>query len=303
VRILFVELLGGFGDLLLALPAVHALARSHPGAELDVLTFAPGDALLLRDPHVTRVLSTDDHADGAPRRAVQQALEAAYDLVVTTTTYDGIGALCGGPDLWRGAPADELVDRRFLRLLALDGLIDAALVDLPLRVVLSPRERVELGGSEVVLVPDSGMSVKRWPYWAELAAGLDEPWSTEPLPGTRPLPRAGLRELAAQLADIGRRDGVVVGGDTGPVRLAAAVGVRAVGLYGPTAASRYGLPRGSSSLQGLPGCEVRRPSAITEQECWWTGRCPLSSAGPACLQDLSVPRVREALTAGNTCAG
>ena len=311
MRILFVELLGGFGDLLLALPAIHALARSHPGDELDVLTFSPGDALLRHDPHVSRVLSTSDHTDGAPRRAVEQALAASYDLVLTTTTYDGIGALCGGPDLWRGSPPDELVDRRFLRLLIADGLVDPALVDLPLTVVLTPQESVELGGSNVVLVPGSGMAVKRWPYWrqlaadlgADLAAGLDRPWSTEPVPGTRVLPPGDLRLLAAQLADVGRRGGVVVGGDTGPVRLAAAVGARTVGLYGPTAASRYGLGAAGISLQGLPGCEVRQPSAITEQECWWSGRCPLTGAGPACLADLSPIRVREALTAGNTLAG
>ena len=40
------------GDVLLVLPAVHALARSHPGAEVTVLTFAPGDVLLAHDPLV-----------------------------------------------------------------------------------------------------------------------------------------------------------------------------------------------------------------------------------------------------------
>ena len=40
--ILFVELLGGIGDVLIALPAIQALARSHPDAKLAVLTFAPG---------------------------------------------------------------------------------------------------------------------------------------------------------------------------------------------------------------------------------------------------------------------
>ena len=72
-----VELLGGLGDVLLVLPAVHALARSHPAAELTVLTFTPGDALLAHDPLVTRVVGTGDHADGAPRRAVEAELDAA----------------------------------------------------------------------------------------------------------------------------------------------------------------------------------------------------------------------------------
>jgi len=95
---------------------------------------------------------------------------------------------------------------------------------------------------------------------------------------------------------VGEHGGVVVGGDTGPVRLATAVGARAVALFGPTVAGRYGLDsRAGTSLQGLPGCEVRRPLAITEQECWWSARCPLTGGDPACLADLSVAAVAAAV--------
>ena len=58
----------------------------------------------------------------------------------------------------------------------------------------------------------------------------------------------------------------------------------------------YGLdPRAGTSLQGLPGCEVRRPLAITEQECWWSARCPLTGGDPACLADLSADAVAHAV--------
>lgn len=323
-RILVVELLGGFGDVLLALPAVHALARSHPDAEVTVLTFAPGDALLRADPYVARVVATRDHTDGAPRRAVAAELAARpYDLVVTTTTYDGMGDLCAASapwavtNLWRSPPSDERVDRRFLRLLAADGVIDPAYVDLPLAVQLTEEElsagRAALtqvvgdGGTRpVVLVPGSGMRVKEWPAerWAELAArarGQGRPVLTVGGPGTQPVPGStlppprDLRTLAALLAAVGERAGVVVGGDTGPVRLATAVGARTVGLYGPTVVGRYGLdPRLGTSLQGLPGCPVRQPLAITEQECWWSGLCPLTGGDPACLADLTVDAVAAA---------
>lgn len=43
--ILVVDLLGGLGDLVLVLPAIHALARRHPGAALRVLTHEPGAEL------------------------------------------------------------------------------------------------------------------------------------------------------------------------------------------------------------------------------------------------------------------
>jgi ADP-heptose:LPS heptosyltransferase len=86
---------------------------------------------------------------------------------------------------------------------------------------------------------------------------------------------------------------VVVGGDTGPVRLAAAAGAPTVGLFGPTLASRYGQrpADGHLALQGLPGCEVRRPTAITEQECWWSAACPLTGGPAACMRDVHVDDV------------
>ncbi|SER17114.1 glycosyltransferase family 9 protein [Microlunatus flavus] len=337
-RILVVELLGGFGDVLLVLPAVHALARSHPQAEVDVLTFTPGDVLLAHDPLVTRVLPTSDHTDGVPRTVVEAALDEAerdarpYDLVVTTTTYDGIGELCASrapravTNLWRRPPVGELIDRRFVRLLVEDGVVDPRFADEPLAVtltdaeLLAARERLQnfctvdhlTGGqpcrsSPVVLVPGSGMRVKEWPAerWVDLAtraAAAGHPVLTagaagsSPVEGTALLPPGGLRDLAANLAVVGELGGVVVGGDTGPVRLATAVGARAVALFGPTVAGRYGLdPRLGTSLQGLPGCEVRRPLAITEQECWWSARCPLTGGDPACLADLSVDRVAAAV--------
>jgi ADP-heptose:LPS heptosyltransferase len=337
-RILVVELLGGFGDVLLVLPAVHALARSHPAAELTVLTFTPGDALLRHDPLIARVVGTSDHRDGAPRRAVEAELDAAqregraYDLVVTTTTYDGIADLCAErapravTNLWRRPPVDERIDRRFVRLLVADGLVDPTYAHEPLTVTLTEPERAEARvrlanfcrrndttgasgdrSSPVVLVPGSGMRVKEWPAerWVELAAravAAGRPVLTagatgsKPVPGTSLLPPGGLRELAANLAVVGERGGVVVGGDTGPVRLATAVGAYAVGLFGPTVVGRYGLdPRSGASLQGLPGCEVRRPLAITEQECWWSARCPLTDGDPACLADLGVEQVAAAV--------
>jgi ADP-heptose:LPS heptosyltransferase len=324
-RILVVELLGGFGDLLMILPAVHALALSHPAAAVTVLTFEPGDELLTADPHVADVVVTDDHADGAPRRAVAAELaRTPYDLVVTTTTYDGIAALCAEnaassvTNLWCQPPANELVDRRFLRLLAAEGAVTPQYADQPLRVHLTDEEHATArrevdawldgaSGPPVVLVPGAGMAVKRWPaaHWRALAAQAQGDGrlvvtvgaAEAEVAGALPLPAGDLRSLAARFAALGERGGVVVGGDTGPVRLATAVDTPAVGLFGPTLAGRYGAdPALSRSLQGLPACPVRRPLAISEQECWWAARCPLSADGPACMADIPVAAVWDALT-------
>jgi len=49
-------------------------------------------------------------------------------------------------------------------------------------------------------------------------------------------PPTDLRQLAAVLRDAT----LVLGGDTGPLHLAAALGTRVVGLYGPTSVRRNG---------------------------------------------------------------
>jgi ADP-heptose:LPS heptosyltransferase len=308
-RILVVDLLG-----------VHALARAHPSAQLTVLTHAPGDALLRHDPAVTAVVAA---RRGGERAAVVTELERRRpDLAVTTTRYDGIAEEIEArvprsvTNLWRNPPPDEPVTGRYLRILAADGVIDARDVDLPPQIVLTDEEpaagermlgRVSDGESApVVLVPSAGMAVKEWPHWRELAAALAgralvvgeqrvlDAWRGGP---ARPLPPLSLRELAAVFAAVGGRGGVVVGPDTGPLRVAAAVGARTVGIFGPTLAARYGV--GGVDLQGLPGCPHRRPTAITEQVCWWEARCPLSAAGPACMADVPAWQVLALLEAGS----
>jgi ADP-heptose:LPS heptosyltransferase len=313
-RVLVVDLLGGLGDLVMALPVVHALHRRHSGAGLHVLTHAPGDVLLHHDPAVAAVVRAER---GRERAAVLAELDRwRPDLVVTTTRYDGIGeaieelAPRSVTNLWRSPPPDEPVTARYLRILASEDVIDPCDVDLAPRIVLTDAERVEgervLGAEErpVVLVPSAGMAVKEWPHWRELATALagsalvvGEPrvldaWRGGP---ARLLPPLPLRGLAGMFAAVAGRGGVVVGPDTGPMRVAAAVGARTVGIFGPTSAARYGLGPLGIALQGLPGCPHRRPTAITEQVCWWEARCPLSAAGPACMADVEPGRVLDAL--------
>jgi lipopolysaccharide heptosyltransferase I len=132
-------------------------------------------------------------------------------------------------------------------------------------------EGVKADAALVVLNPGSGGEAKRWAIEAyralgdELAVRLGARVLLAWGPGEEPLARAiahGMRvpplippptslpELVALL----RRAALVVGGDTGPVHLAAALGVPTVGLYGPTSARRNG-PYGtrSAALQSPTG--------------------------------------------------
>lgn len=324
--ILFVELLGGLGDVLLALPAIHALARSHPDARVTVLTFPPGDSLLASDPHIHAVVRATPGPPAVQEATVARVLRGRFDLVVSDTRYGEIPALLEGSgarhvvtDLWRTPPLQERTDLRFLALLADEGVIDPRLRALPPRVVLTRREyaggRASAGAllldrrPPVLLLPEAGMTIKEWAparfrALAErlIADGLAVLVAT----GARPdLGRAivrGRRHAAVvsprslrDLAAVAAACAACVGGDTGPTRLASAVGTPTVGLYGPTWAGRFGLRPDHVSLQSPLPCDVRKPANMTEQDCWYSGRCVFDDRR-TCTDELSAPDVHLAVT-------
>ncbi|MDQ3286291.1 MAG: glycosyltransferase family 9 protein [Actinomycetota bacterium] len=324
-EILFVELLGGLGDVLISLQAIQALARSYPNARLTVLTFSPGGELLEGDPSVYEVVQVSKPDSTRPHRAREAVEEmlawGGWDLVVSDTSYDGIDALihdCGAPrtvtNLWRSPPPDERVGERFLRILLADGLIEPKAISPP-RLHLTPEEcsvaaerLADLRRPLVFLLPDAGMEVKRWPEerWGDLGRALGNrhgadvvvpvgayPEQASRVAGlvgerARAWPRGSLRGLAAALtcADI------AVGADTGPLRIAATLGVPTVMLFGPAWHGRYGQPPPHVNLQGYPECPQRIVSDFTQQPCWYSGTCTLEDRPwRTCLEDISVEDV------------
>jgi lipopolysaccharide heptosyltransferase I len=100
---------------------------------------------------------------------------------------------------------------------------------------------------DIVLLPAAGRPEKQWPIdrFRKLAEAIGPKalavWGPgeEELArqiGCRVAPKTSLRELAAILRDAE----VVIGGDTGPLHLAAALGTKVIGLYGPTNPRRNG---------------------------------------------------------------
>lgn len=134
---------------------------------------------------------------------------------------------------------------------------------------LSVRGRIAL------LAPAAGWGAKQWPaeQFGALARALDEfgfqvlvnaPGVRDPVGTEVVRAGAGRAEMVtcdvAQLVALTRRAAVVVGGDSGPVHLAAALGRPVVALFGPTDPARNG-PWG-------PGVKrvLRAPGSVTSHK-------------------------------------
>ena len=147
-------------------------------------------------------------------------------------------------------------------------------------------EGVKPDASLVVFQPGSGGVGKRWAIDAyrrlgdELGVRLGARTAICWGPGEAPLARAiahGMRAAPiippptsiAEMVALLRRATVVVGGDTGPIHVAAALGIPTVGLYGPTPARRNGPcgPRAvsvESPTERMDGISVERVLAAVQ---------------------------------------
>jgi len=143
-----------------------------------------------------------------------------------------------------------------------DAAAEARVDEFLMGAGLKPRDRL------VVLNPGAGRPDKRWPIPSfralarrlsdEVSASVLVVWGPNELADARAIvgteapsgaslaPPTNLDELLAVL----RRASAIVAADTGPLHLAAALGVPCVGLYGPTDAARNGpYGRGHRALQ------------------------------------------------------
>jgi ADP-heptose:LPS heptosyltransferase len=322
-KILFVELLGGIGDLVIALPAIRALKRSHPLSHLTVLTFAPGGELLEANRWVDRVLYA---TKGQARQSLEEILEQeSFDLIVSDTNYDGIASLIQQSrtkksitNLWKAPPPNERVGDRFLKILRTEGIVsaDSGELDEPLiHITASEREnaRKMLGAlyqPVVVLCPDTGMAIKRWATENFIAVGRalhqqfgasivvvegSEQEQSEQLVEAIGEPaklwhRATLRNLAGMIAETN----LVIAPDTGIAHIAAALNIPTLTLFGPSWHERYGHATPHVNFQGYPECPDRLIHNFTEQCCWYSGECPFE--WNTCLEDISPATVLEAAT-------
>lgn len=237
--------LGAMGDVLHALPAVHALAsRVGPVAWLVKPQWTP---LLERNPAIARIWTE------RPRTR----FETAYDFqgLIKSAWFARRAAreVVGFQDP-REWPARWLYSRRVARrgshvVEHNFGMVGAAAAPGTVPDVWLPDGRPEgrlPDGPFVLASPLAGWRSKQWPreYYDELRRLLPVPLVLNGPPG------AGLdhESSLAGLIDATRRAAAVLGVDSGPMHLAAALGKPGVALFGPTDPARNGPFGGSLTV-------------------------------------------------------
>lgn len=316
-RILFIELLGGIGDVLIALDAIQALSHSHSSAEVTVLTFSPGGELLETDSLINRVIYAEK---GKAKQSIVELLNReTFDLIVSDTNYDDISQVIQNSNtsrvvtnLWRQPPPDERVGSRFVKILLAEGLVNPGAIQ-PAQLHLTPNELDQAQKlfnnfcrPLVFFCPDAGMAIKRWSEVNFITLGqlLQQRWNAtvvvpvgsdlnqaahivEGIGGAQILPRGKLRDLAVALACAD----LVVAADTGAARIAAGLNVPTITLFGPSWHGRYGQPLPHINLQGYSDCPERNVNNFTLQHCWYGGVCPLDKGWQSCMEDISIDQV------------
>ena len=279
-RILVVRL-GSLGDLIHTLPAVAAIRRAHPAADIDWLVDAPHRELLDLVPIVTSVIVLRDRTARAWLAARRTLRTRAYDVAIdfqgllksaALARLSGARRVIGfdRAALREGVAAPFYTERvvigegrhvieKNLRLASAIGPIEDT-IEFPIAPVSSAVIDAVLAtarGPLAIVNPGAAWPNKRWPpdRFGRVAAHLRARHGLAPLvlwgPGEIDLARAvvaasgGAATLApgTRLGDLvaaARAARFMISGDTGPLHIAAAIGVPAVALFGPTNPARNG---------------------------------------------------------------
>jgi heptosyltransferase-1 len=283
-RILIVRL-GAMGDILHALPAVASLRAAFPEACVAWVTHPKWRDLLEGNPAVDELIPLDRGSLASVWAAWKSLRRAPFDTVVD---FQGLMksaavALCAGSGTRYGfhysqaresaaalfyhrhctSQAGHVVERN-LDLAALAGS-KVRVVEFPL-----PQGRPEgrlPGGRFVLAAPLAGWTSKQWPleFYTKLARRLrHEAGATlvvNGAPSQEPVLR-GIEDAEVHISSISglidatRRAAAIVGLDSGPMHLAAALGVPGVALFGPTDPTRNGPWSQSITVLRAPGAET-----------------------------------------------
>jgi len=288
-RILVIRL-GALGDLVLCFQAFHEIRRAHPKASIALLSMPAFQGFARLMPWFDLVL-VDERPGGwnlgkwiklrnqlrafAPTRVYDLQGKARQDVLYALLggpmgpQWSGAAPMCSHPRLWPPTPGMHFTD--FLRAQLSRADVPAQLppdlswLDAPLNTFRMP-ERF------VLLIPScaAGREYKRWQplNYAKLATYLAQKNIVSVAVGTQAdasiiasirarstyvIDLAGKTDLP-QLAALMRRALGVVGNDTGPTHLAAALGAPTLALMSDRVDPVWSAPKGPRAkwLQGKP---------------------------------------------------
>lgn len=257
--------LGAMGDIIHALPAVASLKRSFPAMPLTWVVESHWAALLNGNPFIDRVVRFER---GDSRTWLQTWRELRERRYAFALDFQGLSksaliARLARPERSFGFHSSEVRERAagwFYSDAVFSPSVHIVERNLDLAAAAGATSRTaefplpggtpegDLPSSRFVLAsPFAGWKSKQWPleYYAELAAKLELPLVLNGPPGSR-------EELArvphtvphigglAGLIDATRKATAIVGVDSGPMHLAAALGKPGVALFGPTHPDRNG---------------------------------------------------------------
>ncbi len=333
VRSILVVRASYLGDVVMTLPMLPMLRSRFPEAQITFLTAKSAAPLLERNPHVDEILAVDapwfypsswrsyaDFARELRRRKFDLVIEARGDIrdIVLLAGLPHVGCRVAygvGGGAWlldKVVPFREVCHKveyhrdiaRYLGCaeqplewglyLGEDELSEA-------RSVLSSKG---VEGRFIAFHAGSRMPLKRWPAkrWAELGTRL---WKLSGLPlvllgskdeaGIAREVMMGMEEgvavdLSGQLgvralAAVIKLAELLVCHDSAPMHLAACEGIRTVAIFGPSVSQETGpFGTGHRVVEHAIACRA----ACNEAVC-------RNARYQACLQDLNVPEVLEAV--------
>jgi heptosyltransferase-1 len=270
------------GDIIHALPAVASLKHSFPGARLTWVVEPRWAPLLEGNPFVDRVVLLRRLTAAGLLESWRQLRSEDYDFAVDFQGLfkSALTAACAHPRRIFGFDSSQVRERAAALFYSAKTLATSAhVVDRNLELAAAAGATGMLRafplppgapegnlppGDFVLASPLAGWRSKQWPaeHYASLAALLRRELNIRLVMN---LPAAGLLQVEGTLPHVSglsglihatRRAAAVVGVDSGPMHLAAALGRPGVAIFGPTDPARNGPYGGSLRV-------LRGPSAIT----------------------------------------
>jgi heptosyltransferase-1 len=278
-RILVIRL-GAMGDVIAALPAVASLKHSIPHSKITWIVEPKWSVLLEGNPYVDAVLHLERRTLSGLGKAWRELRSVRFDLAVDFQGLikSAIVATIARPERIFGfdaahareSPASWFYSTKVQirshhaveRNLDLAAAAGASNILRTFPLPAGQPEGYLPHGDFVLASPLAGWGAKQWPleYYSKLAQLLRREWGLPlVLNAAEPIRVEGADSHVSGIPGLihaTRKAAAIVGVDSGPTHLAAALAKPGVALYGPTDPSRHG-PYGRTFTV------LRSPTALT----------------------------------------